>query len=278
MKTRISCLLLLSACLLLSVLPAQRAVAHTKPKRTKFQTWSTAEYVLYVGLIVWVMMTATGECAEEEPHDFLREYGGDLARLFGPGIRLVTSSCPAAPGSRDTRMLFCRCVNSTNAFTVVASLVRDAAGRIESLSFSQDLTLPGGVAVPRNQPVPVETIMRVIMLSRRAPPALMLETLSLKSFRSSVSLRGKDASGFRVIKRVAGTVPTSYKSFNLVHTFVIGMNGPSQTNPYYHTFLRWPLLSRPVFALYKIDLVAFLFPLRAPSLSGAAKRRAQAKA
>jgi hypothetical protein len=162
------------------------------------------------------------------------DYDRDLATFYGADVRLVSHT--AITGRTGSYTLHCRRDGHATAFDAQILLRHDRAGRVTAVTFDRALTLPGGVAVRANQPVPIETVMRAVQLARRTAERTRAGTLTVKSCGISTSLKKPEAEGFKGFKRLAGSAPTSFESFSSVHTFVVGLNISDYTNPTYHTF------------------------------------------
>jgi len=228
MKThlRLPCLCLI----LLSILFLFPANAVAKCPIMGYHTVATNELFYGINLIslLW-----GGKCFNDDTRAvFLNEYDRYLARFCGADVHLVTG---AWLGERAFA-LTCRRGDSTNVFRIEVTLVCNEADKIVSVVFDRDLSLPGGVSVRHNQPVPLETVMHAIALERHARSTLGAHDLAVKTLSGSLSCKKPTADRLSGKTIIRGSAPTSVTSFRTLTNFSIAAFLPGDTNVLARTF------------------------------------------
>ncbi|NLF39583.1 hypothetical protein GX586_09070 [bacterium] len=187
---------------------------------------------LYMGISL-ISLLWGGECfTDSERTSFMNDYGRSLSRFCGPDVHLVA----ATPTGERTFALTCRSGDGATSFRVDVSLVCNEADKIESVMFSRDVTLPGGVSVRRDQPVPLETIMHATAFDRRARLNGEAQDLEVKALKSSLSCRKPAADGLKGKTIVRGSAPTGVTTFRAVSNIWISAYIPGTANVLEYTF------------------------------------------
>jgi hypothetical protein len=141
------------------------------------------------------------------PQTFMQEYGRGLVRLCARNARLAT--CRPAGAARYELTGYRA---GTNALRVRVAFGCNRAGLIETLTFEQPVTLPGGAVNPAGTPVPIETVMRMLALAS-AGKAAAAEDLAIVRATSKISYANQDSTKAKFDFMVRGSAPTIYGSF-----------------------------------------------------------------
>ena len=189
----------------------------------------------YLGMYKDLKTAIAYACAEQAADPIAAGYARDMAGLFGPGVRLVSVSPVTGAGLQRTCTLTCRAAEATNAFQVTVTLRATARGAVESLAFDRDVTLPRSGIVRAGEPVPLESLMRAIMLARAAR-ADGTDGLVIQKYSGMTSYKAPDASGIKFKRFVAGSMPTASQSLLDFSTFSVGTFVPTDGRMSLHTF------------------------------------------
>jgi hypothetical protein len=163
---------------------------------------------------------------------FANEYSRNLAAFCGSDVRVI--ACEWSGGRSIA--LTCRHGDSTNLFRVVVTAQCNKAGKLVAVVCDCDMTLPGGLRVPRNQPVPIETVMHAVALNRRARTLDGAHDLAIKSLKSSLSCKKPTADRLSGKTIVRGRAPTSVTTFRTITNFTVWAFLPGTPHVISNTF------------------------------------------
>lgn len=189
-------------------------------------------YVYYLGWALTDEVVSRGSCSA--PPVSFADYAGDMAVFFGKDVRLVSMSPVTRQGTQRTCVMTCR--GAAGAFRVEITAHAAPGGRIASLAFNRGVTLPRGGQFRAGEQIPLETIMRAIMLSRAARAADNPAGLAVRKFKSKTSCKAPDATDIMGTRMVVGSIPTPAENMLNIDSFTIGTFMPGDTNMALHTF------------------------------------------
>jgi len=195
--------------------PSPASPGHGKPG-AKDPNWRSS-YVQGAGILaavaqhdlkILLKLFCGGPSALAAPETFMQEYGRSLVRLCAHDAHLAT--CRSLPGAARYELIG-RLIG-TNAVRVGVAFGCNRAGLIETLTFDQPVPLPGGAVNPAGTAVPVETVMRMLALTRTGSAAAV-QDLAITRATSKISYANPDSTKAKFEFMVRGSAPTMYRSF-----------------------------------------------------------------
>ncbi|NLF39830.1 hypothetical protein GX586_10315 [bacterium] len=228
-----SCFAIVLGAIALFMPLATHATGPDKPALHAVQS-TFYRYVYYLGWALTDEVVSPGSCTAPPPS--FADYAGDMAGFFGKDVRLVSVSPVTGQGTQRTCVMNCRSAAGAAAFRVEVTAHAATGGRIASLAFDRDVTLLRGGQFRAGEQIPLETIMRAIMLSRAARAADNTAGLAVKKFKSKTSCKAPDATDIMGTRMVVGSIPTPAENMLNIDSFTIGTFAPGDTNMALHTF------------------------------------------